>query len=203
MRGKAGLVAIAVCTGIWLIRTGSDMDLPPQPATTEAFARAAVAAEPDAGIPLPPSDPVRIRIPAIRVDAPVTRLGLRAGGSLEAPPAGNRNLAGWYRGGPAPGAKGASIIAGHVDTAEGPAVFYNLGTLKKGTRIEITRKDGRTAAFAVDAVEVFDNNAFPDRKVYGATVRPELRVITCGGGFDARTGYQANVVAFAHLTGEA
>ena len=42
---------------------------------------------------------------------------------------------------------------------------------------------------------------FPDAKVYGAATRPELRVITCGGGYSRTTGYQGNVVVYAHLTG--
>ena len=55
--------------------------------------------------------------------------------------------------------------------------------------------------FTVDAVEVYDARNFPDEKVYGAAPRPELRVITCGGGYSRATGYQGNVVAFAHLSG--
>jgi hypothetical protein len=53
----------------------------------------------------------------------------------------------------------------------------------------------------VDAVEVYSARDFPDAKVYGAAHRPELRVITCGGGYSKATGYQGNVVVFAHLTG--
>jgi hypothetical protein len=55
--------------------------------------------------------------------------------------------------------------------------------------------------FVVDSVEVYSAEDFPDRKVYGAAARPELRVITCGGGYSRATGYRGNVVVFAHLTG--
>jgi len=92
-------------------------------------------------------------------------------------------------------------VAGHVDNAEGPAVFYDLGALAKGHTIEVDRRDGSVAVFTVDAVEVYDARAFPDEKVYGAADRPELRVITCGGGYSKKTGYRGNVVVFAHLTG--
>jgi sortase (surface protein transpeptidase) len=128
-------------------------------------------------------------------------LGLTPDGRLAAPPASDRNLAGWYERGTAPGATGTAIVAGHVDTRSGPAVFYGLGTLTRGDRIEVARRDGRTAVFGVDAVEVYKNSAFPDHKVYAAADRPELRVITCGGGFSPSTGYEGNVVAYAHLTG--
>jgi sortase (surface protein transpeptidase) len=127
-------------------------------------------------------------------------LGLTKTGSLDVPPAGQRNLAGWYEAGTTPGETGTAIVAGHVDNADGPAVFYGLGALKRGGTVEVDRRDGGVAVFTVDAVEVYDAKDFPDEKVYGAASRPELRVITCGGGYSRATGYQGNVVVFAHLT---
>ncbi|WP_405987626.1 class F sortase [Streptomyces sp. NBC_00872] len=154
-----------------------------------------------AAAPMSSAAPVALRIPGIKVDTPLLGLGLDREGGLHVPPQGVRNVAGWYKDGPSPGAKGTAIIAGHVDNARGPAVFYKLGTLRKGQRIEVARADGRTAVFSVDALEVYDNADFPERKVYGSSDRPELRVITCGGGFSKKTGYKGNVVAYAHLTG--
>jgi sortase (surface protein transpeptidase) len=128
-------------------------------------------------------------------------LGLTKTGSLDVPPAKEKNLAGWYEDGTTPGETGTAIVAGHVDNTEGPAVFYGLGALKKGSTVEVDRRDGGVALFTVDAVEVYNAKDFPDEKVYGAARRPELRVITCGGGYSRTTGYQGNVVVFAHLTG--
>jgi sortase (surface protein transpeptidase) len=128
-------------------------------------------------------------------------LALTPTGSLDVPPAAKKNLAGWYEAGTTPGANGTAVVAGHVDNADGPAVFYDLGALKKGSRIEVDRRDGSVALFGVDAVEVYDARRFPNQKVYGAADRPELRVITCGGGYSRSTGYQGNLVVFAHLTG--
>ncbi|MEE1740400.1 class F sortase [Streptomyces sp. BE147] len=173
----------------------------PAPART-APARAAApspAARP-AVQPLPPSDPVRLRIPALRVDAPMTRLGLDAAGALRPPPDNDPLLAGWYGEGTAPGSTGTAITAGHVDTRVGPGVFQKLGLLTKGATVEIVRADRRTAVFTVDAVEVYDKKAFPDKKVYGPSERPELRVITCGGNYTRKTGYRSNVVVYATLT---
>ncbi|MFG3494016.1 class F sortase [Streptomyces sp. NPDC047928] len=200
-KGKAWGVAVAVCVGLWLVQNGSADVTPPLPSAAEAFAAGPHRHTDAAAEPLPPSAPVRVRIPAIDVDAPVMRLGLGPDGSLDVPPAGNRNVAGWFKDGTPPGAEGTAIMAGHVDNAHGPAVFYALGALKKGHRVEVDRMDGRTAVFTVDAIEVYDNDAFPDRKVYGRADRAELRVITCGGGFSQRTGYRGNVVAYAHLIG--
>ncbi|MGW3625661.1 class F sortase [Streptomyces sp. NPDC000880] len=200
-KGSGWGIAVAVCAGLWLVQNGSENVTPPVPSAAEAFAAGPHQHTDAAADPLPPSPPVRLRIPAIRVDAPVTRLGLDSKGSLEVPPAADRNLAGWYRDGTSPGAKGTAIVAGHVDNAKGPSVFYSLGALKKGHRIEVTRQDGRTAVFTIDAIEVYGAAAFPDEKVYGSRGRAELRVITCGGGFTKKTGYKGNVVAFAHLIG--
>ncbi|MFG2749793.1 class F sortase [Streptomyces xanthophaeus] len=198
----AGLVALAACVGVWLVTSGSHEPVgPPLPSPAEALS-AAWADAAGAGIaPLAGSPPTRIRIPSIRVDAPLTGLGLDPGGSLEVPPPARRDLAGWYREGITPGAAGTAVIAGHVDHATGPAVFYHLGALRRGAAVEVPRADGRTAVFTVHAVEVYDAKAFPDSRVYGPSPRAELRVITCGGGFSPRTGYRGNVVVFAHLTG--
>ncbi|MFK4222571.1 class F sortase [Streptomyces sp. NPDC019890] len=200
-RGKGWGIAVAVCAGLWLVHSGSENVTPPVPSAAEAFAAGPRIHTDAAADPLPPSAPVRLRIPEIRVDAPVARLGLREDGSLQVPPAGDRNLVGWYRDGTAPGAKGTAIVVGHVDNAKGPSVFYSLGALKKGHRIEVTRKDGRTAVFTIDAIEVYEADDFPDEKVYGSRDRAELRVITCGGGFTKKTGYRGNVVAYGHLIG--
>ncbi|WP_031082689.1 class F sortase [Streptomyces sp. NRRL WC-3549] len=201
LRARAWTAGIAALCGLWFVQNGAPERLvAPQPSASEAFA---ADPGPRAGsavvAPLRSSEPVRIRIPRIGVDAPMTRLGLGADGSLDVPPAEDRNLAGWFGNGTPPGAQGTAIVAGHVDNAEGPAVFYLLGSLKKGAAVEIDRRDGRTAVFTVDAVEVYDNDAFPDERVYGASADATLRLITCGGGYTRETGYQGNVVAYAHL----
>ncbi|MFI0542524.1 class F sortase [Streptomyces sp. WSLK1-3] len=194
----AGVTLVALCSGAWLLHSGAETHAPPQPSAAQAHAGGDTGRA--AAPPLPPSPPDRVRIPAIRVDAPLMGLALTASGSLDVPPASRKNLAGWYEAGTTPGETGTAILAGHVDNAEGPAVFYDLGALRKGSAIEVDRRDGSVAVFTVDAVEVYDAKNFPDEKVYGAARRPELRVITCGGGYSRSTGYRGNVVVFAHLT---
>ncbi|GAA0923367.1 class F sortase [Streptomyces thermoalcalitolerans] len=194
----ATVTVVALCSGAWLLHSGGVMHAPPRPGAAEGV--------PDPGAAglsapaLPPSPPLRIRIPSIRVNAPLIGLGLTESGSLDVPPADDKNLAGWYEAGTTPGETGTAIVAGHVDTDRGPAVFYDLGVLRKGNTIEVDRRDGSVAVFTVDAVEVYAAKNFPDDKVYGAASRPELRVITCGGDYSKATGYQGNVVVFAHLT---
>ncbi len=150
--------------------------------------------------PLPRSEPERIEIPQIGVDAPFMQLSLGDSGQLNPPPASDTNLVGWFKDGASPGERGASIVVGHVDTQTGPAVFVLLRTLKPGNKVDITRADGTVADFKVDSVETFSKDDFPDDRVYADTSAPELRLITCGGNYDhSAHDYEANVVVFAHL----
>ncbi|MFJ5014423.1 class F sortase [Streptomyces griseoluteus] len=193
----ATVTAFALGTGVWLLSTGTGT--PPQPSAAEG--RPDPGGERGGVTPLMASPPTRIRIPVIGVNAPLMGLSLTTSGSLDVPPPAEKNLAGWYEAGTTPGDTGTAVVAGHVDNTEGPAVFYDLGALKRGAAIEVDREDATTAVFTVDSVEVYSAKNFPDSKVYGASSRPELRVITCGGGYSRSTGYQGNVVVFAHLTG--
>ncbi|MEU6675872.1 class F sortase [Streptomyces sp. NPDC046925] len=194
------VTVLALCSGAWLLHNGQEARTPPQPSAAQAASAHPGHDRAPAAAALPPSPPDRIRIPAIRVDAPLMGLGLTRQGSLDVPPPKKTNLAGWYESGTTPGETGTAIVAGHVDNAEGPSVFYDLGRLTRGSTIELERRDGSVAVFTVDANEVYEAEKFPDEKVYGAADRPELRVITCGGSYSRKTGYQGNVVVFAHLT---
>ncbi|MBD0838051.1 class F sortase [Streptomyces sp. TRM68416] len=149
--------------------------------------------------PLPRSRATRLTIDFLDVDAPVMNLRLDRDRRLPAPPDDDPNLVGWYEGGASPGEQGTAVAVGHLDTDTGPAVFAGLTELERGRLIEMTRADGRTAVYAVDAVRTYEKDEFPNDEVYGARSRPELRLITCGGDYDRRTGYSGNVVVFAHL----
>ncbi|MET9727435.1 class F sortase [Streptomyces zaomyceticus] len=203
--GAWGLVAVVLLVGVHLVRGGAEeltATGPPQPLSaaapdgTRALAGLAPVPVPD---PLPPSAPVRVRVPAVRVDAPVTEVGLDADGWIEAPPPEEDRLAGWFTGAVTPGERGTAVVVGHVDTPGGPAVFYELGSLAKGHRVEMARRDGRTAVFAVYGVEVVPKEDFPADRVYGDSGAPELRLITCGGTFTEENGYAGNVVVSARL----
>ncbi|MBC9713816.1 class F sortase [Streptomyces sp. TRM66268-LWL] len=199
-RAPWGVIALVLLTGLALIRNGSGEFAvgPPQPASA---AEAVTAGEPRVvGVQaLPFSIAERIRIDQIQVNAPIQPVGLDAEGWVDAPPPEDPNLAGWFTGAVSPGENGTSVIVGHVDNNQGPAVFYGLGSLKKGNHVEVSRRDGKTAVFQVYGVEVFSKANFPGGKVYNSTGAPELRVITCGGGFTKKDGYDGNVVVFARL----
>ncbi|MEW1549935.1 class F sortase [Streptomyces tsukubensis] len=201
-RSPWGVLALVMLTGIALMKNGVDVALgPPQPAAAASLGRTdgEVFAGPAVSKALPHAPAERVRISAIGVDAPLMNVGLDADGWIEAPPADAPEFAGWYQNGVAPGQRGTAVIAGHVDNTSGPAVFYGLGTVKRGDRVEVDRLDGKKAVFEVYGVEVYAKDDFPGAQVYGDTGYPELRVITCGGGWSRAGGYDGNVVVFARM----
>jgi hypothetical protein len=142
--------------------------------------------------------PERIRIPVIGVNSRLEELGRSANGTIEVPE--DWDVAGWFAGGARPGQRGPAVILGHVDSRSGPAVFYRLRELTPGDKILIDQRDGRTAAFIVDRTERWPKTRFPTTDVYFPTLRPVLRLVTCGGSFDESSGhYRDNVIVFASL----
>jgi sortase (surface protein transpeptidase) len=130
------------------------------------------------------------------VDTGLEALGRAPDQSIEVPR--QPSSAGWWAGGPRPGQVGPAVILGHVDSKAGPAVFFRLGELEAGDEVLVERADGTTARFLVTTLERYHKAEFPSELLYYPTVKPELRLVTCGGPFDSSTGhYRDNLVAFA------
>jgi hypothetical protein len=221
--GRRGLLAAVVTVvllalgGGLVVRTLTAPGPPPQPDTTHGQLEPSTTSGSDTPSPPPttrttrapasdfgpimvPSAPVALRIPSIELATKgLVDLELDGKGELEAPK--DFQQAGWYAAGPTPGEFGPAVIAAHVDSHLGPAVFYRLGAVKKGAAVLVERKDGSTATFVVDRVERYPKAQFPTSRVYADTGgRAELRLITCGGDIDRESGhYVDNVVAYAHL----
>ena len=144
----------------------------------------------------PVKAPSRLAIPSIGVRTNVIRLGLNPDRTLHVPT--DYSVAGWYALGPKPGETGAAVIVGHVDSKDGPGVFYRLGEVAPGDLLRVASPNRAALRFRVYAVREYTKAAFPTAIVYGQTLKPELRLITCGGPFDPATGhYLDNVVVFA------
>jgi hypothetical protein len=148
------------------------------------------------------SVPVSVSIPAIGVDSSLLHLGLNADGTIQVPSlVTSAGEAAWYKYSATPGQVGASVIEGHVDSYQGPAVFFRLGALRPGDTIDVRLADGVTAIFRVTGVREYLKTHFPAKAIYAATSYPALRLITCGGVFDYNTGhYLSSTVVFASLT---
>jgi len=191
------LLAVAACGSFT-----ADPDTAPgrMPTTVAVRDLALPAGTPQTSAPAAPrARPLRVRVPAVSIDAPLTALALDREGRLVPPPPRDRNLAGWYAAGTSPGQKGTAIVTGHIDTPAGPAVFAPLGGIALGDLVLVDRNDGHTLTFTVHAVETHPKKTIPPR-VYAAATRPELRLITCAGSYRRdRGGYPDNLVVYAHL----
>ncbi|MFI7452015.1 class F sortase [Nonomuraea sp. NPDC049714] len=145
--------------------------------------------------------PLRIRIPKIKVNAPVGTVTVSKTGVLGTPPLSKPNLTGWYRHSPLPGELGPSVINGHVNTKKGAAVFKRLSELAKGDRIYVYRSDGKVTRFTVSGIEQVGKKTFPTARVYGNTANSQLRLITCGGIYNKSAhSYTDNIIVYATLS---
>jgi hypothetical protein len=203
----AGVTWAVVLLGLWLwgarITDGHGIAAPAT-GDVAAVGRPAGTRLPPAHGPLPAARPERVELDSVGVRAQVVERGLDERGGVDPPPVASPHLVGWYGGGPEPGTAGAALLVGHLDTDSAPAVFYRLSRVKPGERVRVVRDDRSVAEFTVEAVEVFTKDRFDPKRVYGPRKqdRAELRLITCGGSYDAeRHAYTANVVVSAYLTG--
>ncbi len=162
---------------------------PGQPAPTPPPVTALVVAR---------STPVSLSIPAIGVTVPLSSLGLNPDGTVQVPT--DYQEPGWFRLGPTPGQVGSSVILGHVDSYQGPAVFFQLRSLQPGDQVDVLLSDGVDVQFAVDTVATYLKSQFPAQEVYGSHGVSALQLVTCGGQFDGATGgYLSNVVVYTSL----
>jgi len=195
-----GAVAVIIAVAAVVVQQA-----PPAGARVEAGIRAGTEASPlyEGGAcvfdpcvqPIPSGAPTRLRIPSIGVETALQVLALDSQGKLQPPKA--YEQAGWYGKGVVPGDVGPAVVAGHVDSRNGPAVFFYLHTLRHGDVVEIQR-GGDWITFRVTTVERYPKDQFPKDKVYRPTPGAELRLITCGGDFDRSVlSYRDNIVVFA------
>lgn len=151
-------------------------------------------------IPVPASEvrPAKVSIPALKVESNVIDLGLQPDGTMQVPP--DAKDTGWYTNSPAPGHPGPSVLAAHVNWKGEDGPFAHLDKLKAGDTVIVEDVSGAQVAFAVSKVERYPKSAFPTDVIYGDTPNPQLRLVTCGGAFDAAAhSYKDNIVVFADL----
>jgi LPXTG-site transpeptidase (sortase) family protein len=196
-RHAVGVTAVALIAATAAGCGGGGRKPPPQ---VQQPAPAQSSSAPAPVRPLARSVPSRLRIPKLHVNSPIMKLGLNADHTIQVPPLDQPNLTGWWDGGPTPGEKGASVILGHNVGNGHPSVFEKLGTLKPGDTVQVTRDNGSVATFEITKLEQIAKSRFPTEKVYGRLSYPGIRLITCGGRFDASWGHHVdNIIVYGKL----
>lgn len=201
---RQGFISLTVAVMLAVFGVGSisyavlGQEQPPQPKAHQSVQ----VKPPKPELVLERSEPLRLSIPAIQVDAPLIQTGLKPDGSPEVPEGNDMDKPSWMHTSVTPGEKGTSVLLGHVDSVKsGPSVFFNLGKLEPGSKVHVQRTDGKTAVFSVTSVKAYDRTNFPNDEVYGNKEYPALHLITCGGEWNPdQQEYSQNIVAFASLT---
>jgi len=142
--------------------------------------------------------PTTIEIPAIDLSAPVEAVGLKENGEMAVTESFEKT--GWYEGGYKPGEPGNAVIGGHVDSRNGPAIFYNLNKLSKGDEIIVKNKDGEDRTFVVTDMKEYPWDDAPLQSIFGYSHASTLNLITCTGDFDRSSrNYSKRLVVYTEL----
>ena len=204
IRGTDGPPAPAAASAVTTSASAPSTTAPTPSAPVAPPPTAAPPAAPAPAAPVPQfvgaSAPTGIDIPSVGIRSTTfVDLSVAADGTLSVP--GTANEVGFYTGGPTPGQLGPAVIGAHVDSTQGPGIFYRLGAIKPGAEIKVNRADGSVTTFTVDKVATYPKDQFPTEEVYrGDFNKSEIRLVTCGGTFDKVKHYLDNVVVFGHLT---
>jgi hypothetical protein len=170
----------------------------------ETAAPTAPGALPDVATrPTAPTDheqrppPVRLSVPALRVDSAVDPVGVEPDGEMTVPAEVDR--VGWYRFGPAPGGEGSAVIAGHVDSrTQGLGAMAPLRNAAVGDEVVLIDAAGTTTRWRVVSRELIEKQVLPLDRLFTRAGPPRLTLITCGGPFlPEYRSYRDNVVVVA------
>lgn len=145
--------------------------------------------------------PVRLIIPAIKVDAKIEGVGLSKTGNGTMGIPSNFVDTAWYKLGTLPGLPGSSVIDGHFDGKYVErAVFYNLGRLEPGDLVLVIDQAGTTWKFRVINSRLYDYNARIDGIFSSDKSKARLNLITCAGDWlKDRHVYNQRIIVFTEL----
>ncbi|WP_051223191.1 class F sortase [Agrococcus lahaulensis] len=141
--------------------------------------------------------PTRVQVPSVGIDLEVIPVGVREDGQMDVPELVRE--VGWYRFGPAPGAdRGSAVLSAHVDSDRGRAPMAELLNARAGESVEVATASGADLRFRIVAVERFSKDQLPLDAIFARDGDPLVRLITCGGEWDAAAGaYEDNIVVTA------
>ncbi|GAF63288.1 putative sortase [Bacillus sp. TS-2] len=143
-------------------------------------------------------EPEFLQIPKLDISTNIIEVGQLEDGSMGVPD--NDIDVGWYEPGPLPGEKGNAVLAGHVDSRTGPAIFYELDQLEVGDEIIIQDSNGEQLLFEVEKMESFPYDDAPLSEIFGSSDEKRLNLITCTGVFNREQGtHEDRLVVFTKL----
>lgn len=140
--------------------------------------------------------PMRLRIPAVNVDAAIEQAGLAINGTMGTPQSPADTV--WFNLGPRPGETGSAVIAGHFGWKEGrPAVFDNLHQLQKGDKLFVEDEKGATIVFVVRELRIYYEDQDASDVFSSSDGKAHLNLITCEGIWDSmKKSYSNRLVLF-------
>lgn len=142
--------------------------------------------------------PARVTIPSIGVDAAIEATGILENGEMGVPE--DIDQVGWFEPGFKVGAKGHAVLAGHVDSYTGPAIFYYLHQVEPGEKVIITDKDGREMVYKIREKTSYVTDEAPIGEIFGPSDGRMINLITCTGTFNRSTGsHEERLVVTAEL----
>lgn len=145
--------------------------------------------------------PAGLSIPSIDVTAELEPKGVLDNGQMGVPS--TEDGVAWFEPGAKPGEKGNAVMAGHVDSRTGPAVFYDLDKLETGDEIEVTDEEGEVLTFEVQRAVSYDRTDAPIEEIFGPSNSRSLNLITCTGTFDQAEGtHDQRLVVYTELQEE-
>ena len=141
---------------------------------------------------IPTAPPVQLLIPSLNVHRPVEAVGVNRSRVMDLPV--NAWNAGWYKGGPVPGAPGDAVIEGHAGYPDQPMIFGKLATLPPGAQIVVVLSDGTKRLFEVVSMASYPVGVAPPG-LGDPSGSPRLTLLTCTGHFDTDKKYYSKRLA--------
>ena len=143
--------------------------------------------------------PLTFSIPKLNIDSEIEYVGMEEDGRMGDPE--SPDTVAWWKLGARPGQKGSAVLAGHLDAPDGtPGIFWDLDTLEVGDEINIKDENGNKLVFEVFDKQIYEDENFPIKEVFGKDEDAYLNLITCEGTFDTTAkNYDKRYVVFSKL----
>ena len=142
--------------------------------------------------------PASIEIPAIDVTSTIENVGELENGQMGVPK--EINNVGWFEPGILPGSQGSAVMAGHIDSLTGPAIFYKLDQLKTNDEVIVKGADGESLTFVVTKTETYPRKEAPIEQIFGFSYGSRLNLITCTGDFNKKAKtHEERLVVYTEL----